>query len=67
MAQEAGTCHKPCHLKMKTIKILFLQGGWDGHKPEQHVHKFSAALINGGCKTETITSLERLADADYTL
>jgi type 1 glutamine amidotransferase len=50
---------------MKTPKILFFQGGWDGHQPEQIVHKFSTALIGQGCKTETITSLERLADTDW--
>jgi len=50
---------------LKTPNILFLQGGWDGHKPEQIVHKFTTALTGHGCKTETITSLERLADTDW--
>jgi hypothetical protein len=52
---------------MKTPKILFIQGGWDGHQPEQIVHQFDSALINRGWKTESITSLECLAEADYTL
>ena len=51
--------------QLKTPNILFLQGGWDGHKPEQIVHKFTTALIGHGCKTEMITSLERLADTDW--
>lgn len=50
---------------MKAPKILFLQGGWEGHKPEQIIHKFNAALLEQGCQTETITSLERLADMDW--
>jgi type 1 glutamine amidotransferase len=50
---------------MKPLNILFLQGGWDGHKPEQIVQKFTASLIKHGCKTETITSLERLTDTDW--
>jgi type 1 glutamine amidotransferase len=50
---------------MKPLNILFLQGGWDGHKPEQIVQKFTTSLITHGCKTETIISLERLADTDW--
>jgi type 1 glutamine amidotransferase len=50
---------------MKTPKLLFLQGGWDGHKPEQIVHRFDSALLSHGWQTETITSLERLADTDW--
>ena len=47
---------------MKSLKILFLQGGWEGHKPEQIVQKFQSALEQRGCRTESITSLECLAD-----
>ena len=50
---------------IKEPRVLFLQGGWAGHKPEQIVHKFTTALIGHGCETETITSLERLADIDW--
>ena len=50
---------------MNVPSILFLQGGWDGHKPEQIVQKFNDALVAKGCKTETVTSLERLADIDW--
>ena len=50
---------------MKPPKILFLQGGWDGQKPEQIIHKFPTAPIGHGCKAETITSLERLAGTDW--
>jgi type 1 glutamine amidotransferase len=50
---------------MKPLNILFLQGGWYGHKPEQIVQKFTTSLIKQGCKTETITSLERLTDTDW--
>ena len=50
---------------MNSPKLLFLQGGWDGHKPEQIVHRFNSALLSRGWQTETITSLERLADTDW--
>lgn len=50
---------------MKSVKILFLQGGWDGHRPEQIVHKFRNAFHELGCHTEAISSLERLADTDW--
>jgi type 1 glutamine amidotransferase len=50
---------------MNVPNILFLQGGWEGHKPEQIVQKFHDALVAKGCKTETLTSLERLADRDW--
>lgn len=50
---------------MKSPKILFLQGGWEGHKPEQIIHKFNAALRGQGCHTEIVGSLERLADTDW--
>lgn len=50
---------------MKSIKILFLQGGWTGHRPEEIVHKFSTALTGLGARTETVTGLECLADADW--
>jgi type 1 glutamine amidotransferase len=51
--------------QMKVPNILFLQGGWDGHKPEQIIHKFNGALVAKGCKTETLASLERLADTNW--
>jgi len=50
---------------IKTPKILFLQGGWDGHYPDQIVEKFGTALRERGCETEVITSLERLADPEW--
>lgn len=50
---------------MKSPKLLFLQGGWDGHKPEQIVYKFHSALVKLGWKTETLTNLERLADTEW--
>jgi type 1 glutamine amidotransferase len=50
---------------MKSPKILFLQGGWAGHKPEQIVYKFHSNLVKHGWETETLTSLERVADTDW--
>ena len=50
---------------MNSPKILFLQGGWDGHKPEQIVQKFQSTLQQQGCHSDTVTSFEKLADADW--
>jgi len=50
---------------MTTPRILFIQGGWDGHFPDQVVARFTAALHSLGVSTETITALDRLADADW--
>lgn len=43
-------------------KILFLQGGWDGHKPEKFVHLFATELEKHGFTSQIETSLEILAD-----
>lgn len=44
--------------------ILFLQGGWEGHRPAEVVARFAAALEARGARAGTITVLERLADVD---
>ena len=45
-------------------KALFLQGGWEGHKPERVVALFSGRLAAAGWKTEVSTSLDILDDAE---
>lgn len=50
---------------MKSPRLLFLQGGWSGHKPEQVVDKFRLGMRGLGWQTETVTSLERLAEVDW--
>ena len=45
--------------------ILFLQGGWEGHRPAEVVARFTTALEARGARIETITALDRLADPDW--
>lgn len=45
-------------------KVLFVCGGWEGHKPERVVQIFSEALGAHGLEPEVATSLESLADAE---
>lgn len=45
-------------------KILFLSGGWDGHQPDKIVQLFSEALGRHNLKSELVTSLDPLADAE---
>jgi uncharacterized protein len=46
-------------------RVLFVQGGWAGHRPAEIVARFTAALDQRGIRHETVTSLEPLADADW--
>lgn len=44
-------------------KVLFLQGGWDGHKPAEIVQIFHQALSGHGFECEISETLDILADA----
>lgn len=50
---------------MKSPRVLFIQGGWEGHFPERIVEMFSQAMSGHGFRDETITSLEPLADTAW--
>jgi type 1 glutamine amidotransferase len=44
-------------------RILFVAGGWDGHKPLEIAALFSAELTARGCHCATETTLDVLADS----
>jgi type 1 glutamine amidotransferase len=43
--------------------ILFIQGGWEGHKPHRIVATFEGPLKASGWQTQVVTSLDILSDA----
>lgn len=47
------------------MKILFLQGGWEGHRPEEVVDRFALALRSAGAVVEIVAELDRLTDPDW--
>jgi hypothetical protein len=47
------------------VKILFLQGGWEGHRPVEVVDRFARALRPAGAVVELATELDRLTDPDW--
>lgn len=47
------------------MKVLFLQGGWDGHRPAEIVERFVAPLLEAGADCEVVTDLARLAEVDW--
>lgn len=47
------------------MKILFLQGGWEGHRPAEVTARFAAALRREGAAVEIATELAGLADLDW--
>jgi type 1 glutamine amidotransferase len=50
---------------MSSPKVLFLQGGWEGHHPAAVVAKFVSTLSGHGVECEVATSLEGLADPQW--
>jgi type 1 glutamine amidotransferase len=47
------------------MKILFLQGGWDGHHPGEAVDRFASLLRREGAGIEIATELEGLSDPGW--
>ncbi len=47
------------------MKILFLQGGWEGHHPAEVVDRFAVALRREGAAIEIVTDLGVLADPEW--
>lgn len=47
------------------MKILFLQGGWEGHRPEEVVDRFATALRSAGAVVEIAMELDRLTDPGW--
>ncbi|MFA6960436.1 MAG: ThuA domain-containing protein [Opitutaceae bacterium] len=50
---------------MSTKRVLFVSGGWDGHKPHEIVEIFRSALAVHGFESEVEVSLDVLADAEW--
>lgn len=50
---------------MSPPKVLFLQGGWEGHHPAAVVARFVETLAARGVSTEVVTDLDGLADAAW--
>lgn len=47
------------------MKILFLQGGWEGHRPAEVVDRFAGALRSAGVAVDIATELDGLTDPDW--
>lgn len=47
------------------MKTLFLQGGWDGHQPEEIVSRLAAALRKHGAIVEIATDLVCLENPEW--
>ncbi len=47
------------------MKVLFLQGGWEGHQPAAVVDRFASVLRREGAGVEIATELAGLADPDW--
>jgi len=47
------------------MKILFLEGGWEGHRPTEVVDRFATLLRSDGAVVEIATELDRLADPGW--
>jgi uncharacterized protein len=47
------------------VRTLFLQGGWDGHKPAEVVGCFASTLQREGVAVEIATDLDGLADPEW--
>ena len=63
MKRKLTYCGRPINSPVK--KLLFISGGWDGHKPGQFVQILSNALSAQGLVCEAVESLDVLADAGH--
>ncbi len=46
-------------------KILYTQGGWDGHEPKQSIDVFKPWMESEGAVVEVFDNLDPYADAEY--